>query len=484
MKKNKKIWIILGCVAAGIAVLIIFLSMPRPVEYKTVKIEKGPISSWVSSTGRLNAANTVEVGSEVGGYIKCIYVDYNSAVKKGQPLIQLDTATFKANLIQQDASLDMKKFALRDAKNSYERNKKLFEKNLIAQVDLDQARSSYENAQSQLKQQQISYDSALDSFRKTTIKAPIDGVVVNCPLKVGNYMSANSSDKNAITIARDLENMQVEANVDEADIGNVKEGQPVSFTVDAFPNRKFEGYVSQVRLSAEVVQTVVTYFVIISVSNEELILKPGMTANLNIVTNQRDAILKVPNAALRFRPPTGSKIAKGFDASGKKTETKKKTKTAGAAKQEKKTEEKKEAPAAKEKGRKPSQEEIDAARKMRMELKAQRDRAGERENRRGGEKTGTQKTDTAKKSPAETKTIKSASSPAQQAGEEFLDYSTLWVQNKDASLAPLNIKTGLTDGAYTEVGGPGIKEGQEIIVGVKSGKESSRGPFGMWGRRH
>jgi HlyD family secretion protein len=320
--KKITIWI-----AVGIAIVIclfVFL-MPRKsgdMNYKTAKIERGDLTSAISATGTVNPVTSVDVGSQVSGIIQDVFVDYNSGVKKGQVVAQIDPTPFKAKLDQADANLTKARISVNDAKRTLDRNVELLSKNLIAQSDKDAAQTAYDNALAGLKQAQASYDLALSDIKNTTITSPISGTVVSKNINAGQTVAASFSAPTLFTIAKDLSEMQIEASIDEGDIGMIKNGQEVIFTVDAFPDENFNGRISQVRLSPEIVQRVVTYTVIIRVKNERLLLKPGMTANINIITDNKSGVLKVPNAALRFKPSEAvlQQIAKK-EGNGVKTQT-------------------------------------------------------------------------------------------------------------------------------------------------------------------
>ncbi|MEP0828030.1 MAG: efflux RND transporter periplasmic adaptor subunit [bacterium] len=273
------------------------------VSYRTEKIDRGDIVVSISATGTLNAVTTVLVGSQVSGTISKIYVDYNSQVREGELLAQIDPTFLQATVSEQSANVDRAQAQVNEAARNFERTKQLFEKSLISQAELDAAITSLETAQASLKQAEASLERARVNLRYATIKSPIDGVVISRDVDVGQTVAASLSAPTLFTIANDLSRMQVEASIDEADIGNVKEGQKVTFRVDSYPEEEFTGIVSQIRLAPVVSQNVVTYNVIIDVSNSELKLMPGMTANVIIEVARRDDVLRAPLQALRFVPP-------------------------------------------------------------------------------------------------------------------------------------------------------------------------------------
>ena len=286
------------------------------IKFRTEKVTKGDIEMAVTATGTVNAVTTVLVGTQVSGTIKHIYVDFNSAVKKGQLIAQIDPATFqaqveqaRANLLAAKANLEKAYATLVDTKRTKERSSELFSKNLISRSDLDTAETNYETAnaavsaaKSQVAQTEAALKFAETNLQYTEILSPVDGVVISRNVDVGQTVAASFQTPTLFTIAQDLTKMQIDTNVDEADIGKVKVAQEVEFTVDAYPDLIFKGKVWQVRSAPITVQNVVTYDVVIQVDNPELKLKPGMTANVSIIVSTKKDVLKIPNAALRFKP--------------------------------------------------------------------------------------------------------------------------------------------------------------------------------------
>jgi HlyD family secretion protein len=313
----KKIAII-GAIIISIAVAVFFLLRGRGNEpqFRTDKVVRGDIEMAVTATGTVNPVTTVLVGTQVSGTIKNIYVDFNSPVKKGQLIAQIDPALFeaqvnqaKANLLLAKANVEKAEATSVDAKRTMERNKELLAKNLIAQSDFDTAETNYETAKasvsaakSQVAQSEAALSSAETNLFYTKIVSPVDGIVVSRNVDVGQTVAASFQTPTLFSIAQDLTKMQIDTNVAEADIGDVKVGQDVEFTVDAYPDITFKGKVWQVRNAPITVQNVVTYDVVIQVDNPELKLKPGMTANVSIIISLRKDVLKIPNAALRFLP--------------------------------------------------------------------------------------------------------------------------------------------------------------------------------------
>jgi HlyD family secretion protein len=293
---------------------ILFRGNGNEPKFRTEKVTKGDLVMTVTSTGTVNPVTTVLVGTQVSGTIKEIYVDFNSPVKKGQLIARIDPALFeaqvnqaRANLFSAKANLEKAEATLVDAKRTMERNKELLSKNLIAQSDFDTAETNYETAKasvSAVKAQVVQTEAALSlaetNLYYTKIVSPVEGIVVSRNVDVGQTVAASFQTPTLFSIAQDLTKMQIDGNVDESDIGNIKVGQDVEFIVDAYPDITFKGKVWQVRNAPITVQNVVTYDVVIQVANPELKLKPGMTANVSIITAIKKDVLKIPNAALRF----------------------------------------------------------------------------------------------------------------------------------------------------------------------------------------
>ena len=308
-------------IVLGIVVFIAFRKKENGLNFRTEKISKGDIVETVTASGNVNAVTTVLVGTQVSGTIKTIYADFNSPVKQGQLIAQIDPATFeaqveqaRANLLSAKANLEKADASFIDAKRTMERNKALFSKDLIARSEVDTAETNYETAKAQINaskaqvaQAEASLKVAETNLRYTRIISPVNGIVVSRNVDVGQTVAASFQTPTLFTIAQDLTKMQIDTNVAEADIGKVKQGQDVEFGVDAYPGVIFKGKVSQVRNAPINVQNVVTYNAVILVSNPELKLKPGMTANVSIIVSQKKDVLRIPNAALRFTMPDKDK---------------------------------------------------------------------------------------------------------------------------------------------------------------------------------
>ena len=304
-KKKRKTWlIILGIVVLAIACLLIVKatkSSKKELVIRTHVVGQYTVENTVTATGTIEPVETVEVGTQVSGKVEKIYVDFNDEVKKGQLLAELDKLTLNQNVSRAKASLTSAESQLNYAKLTYERTKQLYEANAATLAAYQEAQNSYTQAQMSKKNAQAAYDQALVDLSYAEIYSPIDGVVLDRAVEVGQTVAASFSTPTLFTLANDLTKMQVEAAVDEADIGQVKIGQKVSFTVDAYTYESFEGTVNQIRMKATTTSNVVKYTVIISAPNPDLKLFPGMTANVTIVTEEETG-LAVPAEALNFTP--------------------------------------------------------------------------------------------------------------------------------------------------------------------------------------
>jgi HlyD family secretion protein len=272
-------------------------------EYQTTVVTRGAITQAVTATGTLNPVVNVQVGSQISGNIEKLFVDFNSPVKAGEVVAKIDPAVFQAAVLQAQGDLDNAKAALELAQVTQKRMQDLVAKQNSSQAELDQANASLHQAEAQVKIKEGALAKAQVDLDHCTITSPIDGIVISRSVDVGQTVAASLSAPVIFTIANDLSKMQIDAAVAEADIGTVEVGQKVDFTVDAFPRSTFHGEVVQVRNAPTTVQNVVTYDTVIGVNNADLKLKPGMTANVSIIGAQRDNVLEVSNAALRFRPP-------------------------------------------------------------------------------------------------------------------------------------------------------------------------------------
>jgi len=334
-------------------------------KFRTVKVERGEISLMVTATGTINPVITVLVGSQVSGTIKALYADFNSLVKEGQVIAQIDPAIFEAqveqgranvlsaqanvlnaqaNLKSAQANLEKAEVSVLDTRRTLERNKELMEKKAIAQASLDTAQTNYDSAvaqrelakaqlesarsqvestKAQLEQAKAALKMAETNMRYTTIRSPVNGIVISRNVDVGQTVAASLQAPTLFTIAKDLTQMQVNTSVSEADIGRIAKGQEATFTVDAYPEKAFHGKVSEIRNAPSIIQNVVTYDVVIQVDNRELKLKPGMTANVSVMIAHKEGVLRIPNAALRYRPEF-AKATTGEGVGKKNVESRKK----------------------------------------------------------------------------------------------------------------------------------------------------------------
>src|SRR5438876_1162785 len=285
-----------------------------PLEFRTATITKGEITQSVTANGALNPVRTVTVGSQISGIITELKVDFNSPVRAGEELAKIDPATYERALARAEADLANAQAGLELAKFNAKRARQLYAERLISESEFEQTDVALKQADANVKIRQASVDSAKVDLDRTTIYAPISGVVISRKVDAGQTVAASFNTPELFTIANDLTKMQIETLVSEADVGGVEEGQKVNFTVDAFPGRKFSGRVNQVRFAPVTNQNVVNYTTVVEVDNKDLKLRPGMTANASIITAQRTNVLCVPNAAFRFRPPENAIIGSTNDA--------------------------------------------------------------------------------------------------------------------------------------------------------------------------
>lgn len=497
--------LLLLLVAGGAVAYAVWGSLKPATAYRLAKVESGAITAAVSATGTLNPVVSVQVGSQVSGQVKELYVDYNSQVKKGQLIARIDPEAFTlrvgqamadmeatratvltqlANVGALRAEVSRARVSLADAERDFQRNKTLFEKNFVSAAALDKARAVFEGAQEQLKiaqaqlavgesqvrnveavvkQRESQLAQAKVDLDRTMIRAPVDGIVVKKSVEPGQTVAASLQSPELFVIAQDLREMQVEASIDESEIGRIKTGQAATFTVDSYPGRTFRGSVSQVRKAAQVVQNVVTYIAVIATSNSDLSLFPGMTANVRIVVDTREKVLRVPNAALRFRP-------------------------AGIA--EARPPENVAAPAGKGGGQQAAQArerlikelKLDAGQQAKVEtiFNETRDKIraltteDQAERRRQTERLR-----------ADSRTrIAEVLNPEQRKHYEEMTASRatggatsgrVWVLDKNGKPAPVNVRVGLSDGTAAELVSGDITEGMGVIVGTgESGKSRTQ----------
>src|SRR5262245_10403429 len=480
-------------------------------DYRLGKVERGPLTAAVSVTGTINPVTAVQVGSQVSGQIKELYVDFNSAVKKGQVIARIDPESFalrvnqamadlesaratvltqRANVAALQAEVSRAKVTLADAEREFQRNKSLYEKNFVAAAALDKSEFGFRNAQelvktaeaqlavgesqvrnveALVKQRESQLAQARVDLDRTTIRAPVNGIVIKKSVEPGQTVAASLQAPELFVIAEDLSRMQVEASIDEAEVGRVHEGQAATFTVDSFPGRTFRGTVGQVRKAALVVQNVVTYTAVIATSNPNLELFPGMTANVRIVVDSRDKALKLPNAALRFRP------AGAADA-----------REAGGA------QDLASAPAAEDGARKGDRGVAggDAMRERLakdLKLTAEQQTRVEEILRATRERVRALDTEDAAERSRQSQRLRSESrariaeilTPEQRKLYEEMAASRggagrttsggrVWVLDDTGRPTAVDVRIGLTDGMFSEVVGGALQEGSQVIVGLQA----------------
>ncbi|MDE3059109.1 MAG: efflux RND transporter periplasmic adaptor subunit [Bacteroidota bacterium] len=411
-KKKIVIPVILVVVTAAFSFWYFSSSSSSEVTYRFEKVQRGSIQVTVTATGTLSADTTVEVGTQVSGIVSKIYVDFNSKVKQGEVIAQIDPTVLQANVHDAEAALQRARAQANNSKRIYERTKVLFDKGLASQQEYDAALSAQESDQAQVKSAQVGLERAQINLKYSTIRAPIDGVVISRAVNAGQTVAASLATPTLFTIANDLTKMQVQADVDEADIGNVEVGQEVTFTVDAYPEQVFRGTVKQIRLLPQTVQNVVNYTVMIDVPNKDMKLLPGMTATVTILVSKKENVLKVPTIALHYQPMP-NQIEQRKDSAGN------------------------------------VQDSVRAARRRMFMQRMQ-----------GGGGTGG---------------MGGGGSLSEGSGREGMQrmmevrhVGRLWLLGKDKKLQPLFVRTGLSDGTYTEITQGTVQEGEEIVVGQLS----------------
>ena len=451
---KRKYWLIIAVIVviAGIGGYFVLRTREKnDYQWRTAKLERGDVKVVVTATGTLSADTTVQVGTQVSGTISKIFVDFNSVVKKGQVIAIIDTTFLAAAVTDARASLNKATVQVDLTKRNFDRTKQLFNDKVMAQADYDQAYSNYESAKADALSAKASLDRALINLHYATIKAPVSGVVVSRAVDVGQTVAASFNTPTLFSIANDLTKMQVQASIDEADIGKIQVGQDVTFTVDAYDNLTFKGKVYQIRLQPTVLQNVVNYTVIIDVPNPDMKLLPGMTANITVKIQEADSVLRIPASALRFNPPQDfmTKMMKvwpdsvkqkvtlwmqgGGHRPGQGTGTRESggaTPLGGAAGQGGMTAQ----------GGSPGQG----------------NRSGQAS--RGGGYTGQGG------SGAPSGYGSGGTQAKGQNRGNWGDIGFIWIKVDDM-LIPYRVKLGLTDGSYTQVTGR-IKEGDEVVIGM------------------
>ena len=392
-------------------------------QFRVEKADRGDITMTVTATGTLSAVTTVQIGSQVSGVIARLYADFNSHVKKGQLLAELDPTPFQAQVEQRQADVTKSRVDAANAKINYDRQVRLAKAGLAPQADVDNTRAQYEGAQAQVQQSTAALSQASTNLRYTKIVSPIDGVVVDREYDVGQTVAASFQAPTLFAIAQDLTKMQVQADVDQSDIGRVQVGQTARFTVDAYPDQEFRGRISQIRLNATVTQNVVTYPVVIEVANPEEKLRPKMTANVTIDVATVKSVLRIPNSALRFKPDTAD-VAGGATA----------TATTGTARRQQAAS-----------SSQPQAGNGDAAAAA---FGRGRGAAGAAGMLGGGGR------------PRESKP------------------QTIYLLGPDTKLKPVQVRTGISDGRYTQIVAGELQAGDPVVTGVATSKVDTPPPPG------
>jgi HlyD family secretion protein len=531
----KKIIVISVIVIALVvsAYFLFFNKSDTAYTFRFDKVAKGDLTVYVTATGTLNAVTSVDVGTQVSGIISKLYADFNSIVKAGDIIAQIDPQFLDQAVKNSQANYDRLQAQYNQSERTYERTKTLYDKQLESQSNYDAALANAEGDKASLKQAQAQLDLAKLNLQYATIYAPINGVVINRQVSVGQTVAASFSSPTLFTIANDLSKMQVEATVDESDIGSVSVGQTATFTVDAYPNDNFTGKVSQIRLAPQIVSNVVNYTVIISVENDQLKLMPGMTANVKILVGEKNNVLEVSNLALRFQPPpelidttmlkemrdmfrsrgrgktgseqveekqsqnkqiidkqiTGNKNPKltGTQSKSKQSQTVQNNRSTGNEMGGNINRSRFEAlrdSIMKAHGGKMSKEEMMSEFKKAFDkMRSTKQNQNTNSTMQSKHEAGANQYTIINKYP---QYEKSSFVPANQVGR-----GRVWVLNSKGKLEPVFVRTGLNDGRSTEIISGKIKEGEEIVLGADANSEQSdnqtKNPLGgqqQGGRRY
>ncbi len=414
----------------------------------------------VTATGTLSAVTTVQIGSQVSGVIATLHADFNSRVTKGQLLAELDPTPFQQTVEQRQADLAKSKIEAANSRISYDRASRLVKSGLSPQADLDSARAAYEEANAQVQQSSAALNQSLTNLKYTKIISPIDGVVVDRQYDIGQTVAASFSAPTLFSIAQDLTKMQVQADVDQSDIGRIAVGQTARFTVDSYPDQEFRGRISQIRLNATVSQNVVTYPVIIEVSNPDEKLRPKMTANVTIDVATVQDVLRIPNAALRFKPDTAVPAAASASRAAKPTETTETTQTTQTA------------------------QTVQTQTATTSGGQSSEDRSARWHNRHQGGQTATSPGGFSPEERAARMGNRSGgiggAAGALGAGAPPMRRrpQTVYILGADNTLKAVEIRTGITDGHYTQVVSGDLKVGDLIVAGLATSKVESNPPPG------
>lgn len=411
--------------------------------YRLAVVERGDLESAVAATGKLGAVTAVQVGTQVSGQVAAIFVDFNDSVERGQLIARIDPTLQQQAVADAEAGLERARAELDQSEREYQRNEQLFERKVLTEIEFNKARYALAVARANVKSAQVALERARQNLAYTSIYAPIDGVVVERNVDVGQTVAASLQAPQLFLIANDLSRMQILASVDESDIGLIEEGQPVRFSVQAYPNRSFEGTVQQVRLQSTTTENVVNYTVVVDVHNPEGRLLPGMTATVDFLTGSASDVLMVPNAALRFRP-TEAMLAQLRERWQREA--------GGAASANA-------APAG----------------------------AGSAAADGGGAAGGTARA-AGRRAAASGAAPAGAMPPAGTAGAPTVQRTTgarpgggatLWYLDAQGQPSAMRVRTGISDGQRTEVNGSDLREGMQVIVGVTQSAPSggSTSPF-------
>ncbi|HVT17378.1 MAG TPA: efflux RND transporter periplasmic adaptor subunit [Thermoanaerobaculia bacterium] len=449
-----------GWIAAGAAVVVTIVGAAyyeransSVAKYRAQRIDRGEVVSTVTAAGTLSAVTTVKVGSQVSGIISRLYVDFNSVVKKGQLVAELDPTPFQAGVDQKRADVEKSKVDLRQAGLAFGRQKRLFDLQLISNADYDAAAAARDDAQAAVKQSQAALQQAVTNLQYTKITSPIEGVVVDRQYDIGQTVAASFQAPTLFTIAQDLTKMQVLTNIDEADIGGVKVGQKATFTVDAFPDLNFLGLVSQVRLSTQTVQNVVTYPVVLDVNNADGKLKPGMTANVQIPVDVRRNALRIPNAALRFKPDTADVVSEAPAAGG------------GAGQGPGASNRTGQGPAASDRGGQGPGASNQTSAGTTPSADGARAGAGEGSPSGGGAGSGAAGGPGSAGGRSGAGGARGGSPPGGRRGAGG-HAGIVYVEVPGGKLKPVAVKTSITDGTYTAAFSDALKPGDQVVVGL------------------
>jgi HlyD family secretion protein len=499
----KKTLYISGSVLIVVIVVVYLLfgrSRTPAYSYRFDKVTEGDLSVYVTATGTINAVTSVDVGTQVSGIVAKLYADFNSVVKKGQIIAQIDSTFLVQSVKDAQASLEKAKAQNAESKRNLDREKVLVDRGLDSQLNYDAALTTYESSQADLKSAEAALDRAKINLAYATIYAPISGVVINRAVNVGQTVAASFSSPTLFTIANDLKKMQVETTVDETDIGSVSVGQEATFTVDAYPNDNFTGTVSQIRLAPQSIQNVVNYIVIVDVNNNQLKLMPGMTANVKILVANASNVMKVSNMALRFQPPSEVIDTAGLGPMRGMFRRRGGEDFSGLP----------EASAGQSVGARNSQESIASGpqaggQQVREFSSADRERfrhvRDSIETAHGGKLSqdelrsemikifagGMKQNRQAVQQNVKKEVVKRETGaygitsiyPEYEKGSYLPSQQTsvgrVWILESSGLLKPVFVRTSLNDGRYTEISSPKLKPGEEIVVGATSNTDSGSG---------